>query len=190
MASDINRDLDRYIAGRAERKDWSFLKPKKDAPEESVPEGLRHDEVRVVEDAEPGFWERLFKKEKPLVKEDLDDEEMERLEAMQDEIQHVEQQEREHPERYEELEERRESLMDRFFAFLRLSEDRHKLEEAAVHEIAEQEAQMEEEVKEVLRIVHKWLERLSKKEKANFKKSKDFERYRELLQKYGLAKKS
>lgn len=189
---DISKDLDKYIAGRRVKREWKFLQKKKPVQEESVPEDLSVDSVHVLPKEEEGFWERLFKKKEPQpVSEDLSPEEMQRLDAMQDGIETIDELEKEHPEAYEQLEEGRETLLDKFFSLFRSYEHQHKLEKKEAHiEYVEEEVipKIDEDVKEVLKITHKWLNKLGRKEKDNFKKSEDFQKYREILKKYKVAK--
>ncbi len=189
--SDFNRELDRYLAARGEKKDWSaLLKRRSPGP---VPEGLRADAVKVIEEPRTGFWERLFGgRREELVEEDLSEDEKARLEIIQEEIGLVDAAEEAHPELAPELEEARESLLDRFFSFFRLAERQHRLDERAdeLELLEEVEPRMDEDVKRVLKIVHRWLGKLSKRQRDAFKKSPDFAEYKALLEKYGVAKKS
>lgn len=196
IASDINKDLDKYIAGRREKKEWGFFskaKPRREQEETSVPEDLKTDSVHViVNDDEPGFWSRLFNKEKEPISEDLSPEEMSRLEAMQTELKHIDREEGVHPEQIEVLEEERESIMEKFLGLFRGYEHKHKLDHE-MDEIAymeqEAEAQLDEEVILVLKSIHKWLNKLPKRHRDEFKKSNDFQAYKHILEKYGVAKK-
>lgn len=192
---DFNKELDRYLSSRGEKKDWTLFTKRKTKPPEPVPEDLKAGEVHVIEEQQPGFWERLFggTRKEDLVSEDLSEEEMQRLERMKQEIDEVEEQERKHPEFTEELEEERETLLERFFAFFRLAERGHKLDKKAEElDYLEEhvEPRMDEDVKHVLKIVHHWLGKLSKRQREAFMKSNDFAEYKALLQKYGVAKKS
>jgi len=193
IANDLNKELDKYISSRRDTDMWSFFSPRPRKPKvkAEVPDGLATGEVRVLEDEEPGFWTRLFRREREPVSEDLSPEEMARLEAMQAGMEEIDELEEEHPEAMEELEMERESLLERFFALFRGSGRRHRLErKAAELEYVEDEVipRIDEEVKGVLKAIHPWLERLPPEEKKAFKKSNDFQVYRALLQKYGIAK--
>lgn len=187
IASDLNKELDKYISSRRESASWSLFSPRKPKAKhaEELPEGLSSDKVHIITE------EPLPMKGGPNLSEDLSPEEMARLEAMQRDLERVDRAEEAHPAFQEELEEERESLLDRFFAFFRLSDRRHRLERKA-HELeyVEEEVvpRIDEDVKRVLKIVHSWLEQLPSKEKKAFKKSKDFQEYKALLQKYGIAK--
>ncbi|MBR9693001.1 hypothetical protein GOV07_03670 [Candidatus Woesearchaeota archaeon] len=194
----INKDLDKYLSGRRAKEEGTGLfsikrkkpKPVKEEPQE-VPEGLKTDSVHVLEDREPTLWERLFKKEEEIVTEDLSEEEMTRLEAMEVEIERVEAAEEAHPEMVEELEEVRESLIDRFLNTLRGFQHRRRMDRKAeeLEYIAEEVVpRIDEDVKRVLKLVHKWLAKLPKRARDDFKKSNDFIEYKNLLEKYGVAK--
>lgn len=196
IASGLNKDLDKYISNRRASEERSlFSKPRpvrKPKEEERLPNDLRVGEVRVV-DGRPGIWERIFGKqeEEQIVSEDLSPEEMARLEAMETKIQRVEREEVRHPERIEELEEEREGLLQRFFGLFRGYEREHQMEEKAVKlKYVEEEVipQIDEDVKRVLKIIHKWLNRLPTRVRDEFKKSNDFREYKELLEKYGVAR--
>ncbi len=181
---DLNKDLDRYLSSRRESSSWNLFSPRKAKPKkvDEVPEGLSHERIYVI----PG----KPAKGGPNMEEDLSPEEMRRLEAMQRDLERVNRAERAHPEYQAELEEERESLLERFFAFFRGAERRRKLA-AKAEELAFQEEAMvreAEEVKRILKVVHHWLERLPAEEKKAFKQSPDFQEYKAALEKYGVAK--
>ncbi len=181
----LNRELDKYISSRREPEGlFGFLSAK---PKQKP----KAEQVEVQEG--PGFWERLFgKKEPELVSEDLTPEEKARLRAMQEEMAMVAQAEAQHPEAAPELEEVRASLWERFTGMFRSYERRHRLEEKALDlETYERDVlHDEEEVRKTLKTIHKWLERLPMEEKQAFRRSPDFQEYKTLLEKYGVAKKA
>jgi hypothetical protein len=176
MAKRFNKDMDKYLRTRKEEK-LTFRFGSKDG--------------------EPGFLSSLFKKEKEeqIPAEDLTEEERERLEAMEEEIEAAEMMEEEDPEHAEIYEEARESMIERFFQSLRLFRRKHQLEDEEEHlleaeeEFEEEKQRIEEDVREVLKITHTWLEKLTPKQKTAFKNSKDYERYTEILVKHKLARK-
>lgn len=146
------------------------------------------------------LWSSIFgKKEKQPEppSEDLTPEEQARLAKMEDEINAIDEAEAAStdPEDIEVLEEARESLIERFFQSMRLFRHKHKVDEEAEYvyeaeEAAKQERlEMDQDVKEALRIAHTWLNQLSKRKKDDFKASADFKRYAAILEKYGVAKK-
>lgn len=191
MGNKFNKDMERYIKGRrSSRLDIRFPSRKK-KPEE-VPE-VNSNEI-TVEHRET-WWSRLFRREQLEPEEDLSPEEQARLDAMEQEIEAIDEAEEDStdPDDIEMLEEARESILERLFQSLRFFRRRHRLEDQAerMAELEEEEAEqlvMDEEMKEVLKITHKWLGKLMKRYKDEFKKSKDYERYVTILEKYGVAK--
>lgn len=53
----------------------------------------------------------------------------------------------------------------------------------------EEQPTLPEDVKEAIRTLHRWLEKLPAKRLEEFKASEDFQQYKEVLTKYGLVKK-
>jgi len=192
MGNKFNKDMEKYIKGRRSSRLEIRFPSRKKKPEE-VPE-VNSDEI-TVEHRET-WWSRLFRREQLEPEEDLSPEEQARLEAMEQEIEAVEEAEEDatDPDDIEALEEARESLIERLFNSMRFFRRRHQLEDKAerIAELEEEEAEqlaMDEDMKEVLKITHKWLGKLMKRYKDEFKKSKDYGRYVEILEKYGVAKK-
>ncbi len=163
---ELNRELDTYLAGKRQSgwRKYFAKKPQVPKPRE---------------------------RPKELPPEDLTPEEMERLHAMEVEIKNVEKAEREHPEMQGELEEVKESLWTRFFNLFRGYERRHEEERLAMkaEELENEELNLDQDVKTVLKAIHHWLDKLPKEEKLEFKKSNDFVAYKRLLEKYGVARK-
>ena len=192
ISQDLNDDLDDYLSRKRGRGGWHFFggspKPTTQAkPLQDLPE----DQSKVVGE-EPGFWKRMFgaSKKEEMVSEDLTPDEMARLEGMEHKIERLDEAEKEYPEAAPQFEAEKESLVSRFFGMFRGYEHRHELDkkmgQLEVYE-AEQAAK-DEEVKKVLRVMHKWLEQLSPEEKNAFRRSSDFQEYKALLEKYGLAR--
>ncbi len=190
--ANINRELEKYLNSRRSREGARFFKrpkPKKDP--EPLPQDLKSDEVHVF-DQEESFWDRLLNRKREVVSEDLTPDEMARLRAMEAELEQVETVEEAHPELEAELEPLHESLFDQFLNLFRGFRRRHWVDEQAEKvQFIEEEVvpQLDEDVKRVLKIIHKWIAKLPKRYKDEFKKSKDFILYRDLLEKYGVAKK-
>lgn len=113
------------------------------------------------------------------------------MEAIEKDIEVIDEEERE-------LEEVRESLLTRFFKYLRkdtASDDYVEEEEPVDGDETEEEDAVDEPVlveqelvKEVVKIQHKWIEELPAKELSRFKRHEDYERYQELLDELGLIK--
>lgn len=57
------------------------------------------------------------------------------------------------------------------------------------YEVVQTQPAVDEDVKEVLKITFKWLKRLDQETVEEFKSSSDFEKYKAVLDKYGLIKK-
>jgi len=182
IANSINRDLDRYISSRRNEGTFSRLfSPKKPKAEPKAP-------VKVVN--EPGFWERLFQGKKEPVLEDLSPEERAKLSQMQEEMAMVDEEEHDHPEEAPQLERVKESIFTRFVKKLRGYEHEHKLEQKAQElETYEQSLPNHEQVKRTLKGLHAWLAKLPDDERSAFRRSPDYQQYKELLEAYGLAKK-
>ena len=165
MGSDFNREMETYMKDRKTRRldlfKWARPKPKPQS-------------------------------------DDLTPEEKAKLGAVEEEIETIEEAEQvAPPEIKEELEEAHESALQRFFGMFRFYKRRHELEDEADMIIAAEETpqtakpnpQDIEEIREVLRITHRWLGKLNKRFVDDFQASPDYEKYKAALVKYGLAKK-
>ncbi len=124
----------------------------------------------------------MFRRRIPEEKEYVEEtpEEKEEFKEMEEELEHIQEAE-------DELEEKREGILKNFFKKLWYSGGRSYEEEDTVLE-EEQTSQTEEETREVLKSLHKWLESLPADKKSEFKKSEDFQKYKELLEKLGMIK--
>ena len=95
----------------------------------------------------------------------------------------------------EQLEEMREGLVTKFLKVLRLrreykeEDDEEMIEVDAEEEGVKREGYDEELVTELVKIQHSWLDKLPKETMKAFKQSEDFDRYVELLEELGMAKK-
>lgn len=192
MAKGFNKDMERYIKGRRSNK-LEIRFPSRKGKQETVPEVNEHE---VTIEHRDTWWSRLFKQEKVVPDEDLTDEEQARLAAMEEEVSAIDEAEMEasDPDDIEALEEARESVLERLFQSFRLFRHRHKLEDQAeqIADAEEEDAErlvMDAEMKEVLKITHKWLGHLTKRYKDDFKKSEDYKRYVAILEQYGVARK-
>lgn len=85
----------------------------------------------------------------------------------------------------EEYEERRPGLVRR--AFRKIFGTRQEPEEDMEIE-QPTEPDFEEELKDTIKMIHKWLEQLPPEKLAQFKRSPDFERYKKLLRRLKLIK--
>lgn len=91
----------------------------------------------------------------------------------------------------EELEEKRESLIKRFFSLFRSNHVSDDEEESEFEEPAtdvDPSEVLKSETRQTLKIIHKWISRLPPEQIDAFKRSPDFARYKDLLDKYNLLK--
>lgn len=189
----FNRDMERYLSGRKDKK-VSFRFGKK-VRTEKVPE-VKDNEM-TIEERGPSLWARLFGGAPKPINEDLSPEEQAKLEAMEQDIEAVEEAEATSTdaEEIELLEEAREGMLARFFQTFRFFERRHRVDDEAMavmeaeEELAQKEAEMDADVKDVLKIAHTWLGKLTKRHREAFMESDDYQRYVAVLEKYGVAKK-
>lgn len=121
--------------------------------------------------------------------EELDESDREGLQELEHEIDDVEQQS-------EELEEKRSGLFSRLFSFLNFGgRSRGEYEEDIPEDQVKEQLKAQEEkdslykeTRETLKILHKWINRLPPQQIEAFKRSPDFQKYKELLDKYNLIK--
>lgn len=184
---DMNAYLDK-LYGKKERYVDTVKKKRSKPVVEKVPDAVSEEEIFVeYEDSKPGFSEwfsNLFSSKKTRIPDDADvpveDLPVEVTKELEDEEDQLEEVEHE----IEELEERREGLLERFLNTLRRSKQPKKEEFDTLEEVPV----LDEDVKEVLKRLHKWVEKLPNRQMREFKISEDFEMYKDLLKKYGLIK--
>ena len=85
----------------------------------------------------------------------------------------------------EDLEDRRESVLKRFFRALRFNKD-SSLDEAEFEEVLVEDEGSLEEAKVCIKILHKWVERLPPDTINEFKRGPDFVKYKDTLRKLRL----
>ncbi len=167
---DFNMDMDRYISSRRARESYS----------ESKSIGERFSDMRES----MGEWRvfSLFKKKERVYVEDDEEDVDEDFSEEEAEIEAIDELE-------EDLEERREGVLRRFFRKLRLS-GRRRVEDEEVLEAEESEFESEEldDVREALKVTHRWLEELPPETLEQFKRSEDFEKYKSALKRLGMIK--
>ena len=172
---DMTQYLDKIYKGRPRSERKKKIKPHK-MPEVS-------EEELYVEYDEPkeGFFRRLFRRRPRLdiPEEDLPPEEVEKLGEMEEEIEEVD-------EEIEELEEVREGMIARFLRSMRMARRGGPTRDELLDDVV---PVIDEDVKETLKILHRWLERLPNDQLRAFKTSEDFGKYREVLEKYELIRK-
>lgn len=189
----FNEDMDRYIrnlrkSDSGSTKKFSWLKANSS---ERVPE-LFEDEVHV-EYREPSFWRKIFAWRRRQKMDELDDvpeDQKAKLEELEGEIEAIEDEESQIEDMEEDLERRRQGLLKTFFSRLGFFGGSRRIYFEEEYDVPEEnlKPQFDEDVKEVLKITHGWLEKLPIRQKKAFKESEDFEKYKEILLKYGLVK--
>lgn len=137
------------------------------------------------------FWALFSSDSKFPDEEDLDDlpiNEREEVHDIEDEIEDIDQE-------VDDLEEKREGLFSRLFGILRGRPKEESYGEDIPPEVVAQamgEHQKNEELikdtRLVLKSIHRWLSKLPPEQIESFKRSPDFVRYKDLLDKYGLIK--
>ena len=194
---DVNNDLAAYLDRRLERTagtSGSFFKkvdsiiPRRSSSFESVPRVDSNNSTVYERPRKSFLWFFSIRTKRPKLDDDLSEDVKEELTEMEEDIEEID-------EEVEELETHRESLLTRFFNLLRggrrASSDEDDIPEDLVREAMGDEAAAEElqkETQEVLKVIHKWLGRLPPEEINAFKRSSDFNRYKDLLDQYGLIK--
>ncbi|MCF7871689.1 hypothetical protein K9L97_01525 [Candidatus Woesearchaeota archaeon] len=105
------------------------------------------------------------------------------LENMQDDVEDIQAAE-------DAMELEREGIFKRFLKLLRLGgRSDFPEEEEVLESVAEQKAlELEESFKDTVKMLHKWLEMLPAEKMDQFKRSDDFQRYKEVLKKLGMIK--
>lgn len=187
----FNEDMGRYISSvRSKDKkplelfNFGKMLPKKKFHEE-VPDMKEHEVL--VENKEPSWLSKVFKgqkiSKKEVVSEELSEKEMDELENMEEDIENLEYEE-------ENIEQEKEALMSKFLKKLRLfSRTKEPTDDDMVEECGDAiSVEMDGDVRDILKVMHNWLERLPPHEKKQFKMSEDFIKYKELLKRYGLIK--
>lgn len=145
------------------------------------------------EDKKPSFFSRIFEvfnsnsdlKSLEDDLEELPEDVREEVYEIEDELDDVETE-------VEELEEKRENLIKRFFSIFRSSrsdfpDEEIDFEHSEAVELNPAEV-LKTETRQTLKIIHKWISRLPPEQIDAFKRSPDFNRYKDLLEKYNLLK--
>jgi hypothetical protein len=200
-SKDFNKELMGYIGKRKSGQGiLSRLKKISEPKPAEKPKTVGPMQVEV-EYKKPGLLSKLFSFRRGLIKEaekteDLSPEEMAKLKGMEDDIEDTENEivekeaeVKEIKQKEEKLVEKRESMLTKFFE--KVNVFKRKPMEAVQHQSDEYEKEepvLDQEVIEVIKIAHKWLGELTPGKKRSFKASADFQKYKEVLEKYGLVK--
>ncbi|MBN1646081.1 hypothetical protein JW868_03525 [Candidatus Woesearchaeota archaeon] len=171
----FNIDMDKYLSKRTSGGK-SFSIRKKQPPVE--------DERVYYDSKKPGFFTKIFGRDvKEMEDEPVSDEVLkieDEIEELDDESQVVEMMD-------EGIQEKKDGLMNKLFKSMR--NDRKKKQEFDEDEIIHESIpELDEDIKEILKITFRWIEQLPKTKLKQFKESEDFEKYKLILMKYGLVK--
>ncbi len=180
----FNKNLDKYL--KKESKKPSFSANKYKIRHQSVPKDLSDDEVYVEE--KEGFFDRFFgKKQKPIVEDVVKmDNQGNRIQTIENDDDFVEM------ETVQSKKVANESFISKVSGFF------SKKQEKPDHiDIAEIEANTSpvsrdkkaEDLKELAKIMYRLMETMSHEQLEDFKSSKDFIMYKEILSRNGLLKK-
>lgn len=175
---ELNKEIDSYIGKRRqELEPFEISKEKREKMEDYEDETLSKTNQKIT-------LSTLLRRRIP------DEEEIEKEQKARKnkEIQEIEEEVEDIDEMEDELENEKESL---FYKLRKMfgGKGKEELYEEAEIEVAEQEqAILDEQVKETIKILHRWLEQLPPDKLDQFKRSADFARYKELLRKFGMIK--
>ena len=200
-SKEFNKELAGYIGKkRIGRSLFDSLKRSSAKKPAEKPKTVGPMQVEV-EYKKPGLLSKLFSFRRGLIKEaekseDLSPEEMAKLHGMEDDIEDTEkeivekeEEVKEIKQKEEKLVEKREGMLTKFFE--KVNVFKRKPMEAVQHQSDEYEKEepvLDQDVVEVIKIAHKWLGELTPGKKRSFKASADFQKYKEVLEKYGLVK--
>ena len=171
-SKDFNLDMDKYIKDRRSRDDSG------PSIKDNFSEKLDNIKESVSEWKVFSLFRRKEKDVPYLDDIEEDDEDYSDEESEIEEIDDLE----------EELEERRENVFKRFFKKLRMGRRKPVDDDDDYYEEAVEEEDDLDDVKEVIKITHKWLEELPPETVERFKRSEDFQKYKEILRKLGMIK--
>lgn len=111
----------------------------------------------------------------------LDEEEKVKAEDIKEEIEEIEEAE-------DELEMEKESLMRKLLRKIGFYTSREVVSDEELETIQEEQVMVDEETKETIKLLHKWLKQLPPDKLDSFRKSQDFVKYKELLRRLGMIK--
>ncbi|MGE0793175.1 MAG: hypothetical protein AB7V77_03295 [Candidatus Woesearchaeota archaeon] len=183
-----------YLQSRLNKKDSnSFFKkvesliPKKTTKKEFSSDSLVYEDEKPKRSFLSKIFARFYSNDNNLeeIEDDLSEDVKEQVEEIEEEIETVD-------EAVEELEEKREGLLRRFFKML-FGINEPVEEDIDVDLVQKQvktsEEILKEETRAVLKSIHKWLSRLPPEYIDAFRRSSDFTKYKDLLEKYDLIRK-
>jgi hypothetical protein len=178
---------------------FKIPKAKKGRVVERVPS--RGAEQVQVEYKQPRLLSKLFSFRRGLIKEaerkeELSPQEMAKLKGMEDDIEDTEKEIVEKEEAVKDIKQeeevlvqKREGMLTNFFSKMNVFKRRPMTTvETESVEYVKEEPVLDQDVVEVIKICHKWLGELTPGKKRSFKASSDFQKYKDVLKKYGLIR--
>ncbi len=185
IKKEFNAEMDKYIRSRL------ILKPKikkriVEQPDEKLKElSELNDEEKEAEEILETYPKSLLHKLFPFLEKkagDLNFQEAEELPEINEEsVDYLKGEFKELSNIEEEINIKKENLFSKMFGRLSfLSEENLKHEQPTLI--------IDEDMKQILRVTHHWLKKLSKEDLSKFKNSNDFEIYKSTLKKYNLIK--
>ncbi|MBU0757655.1 MAG: hypothetical protein KKF44_06300 [Nanoarchaeota archaeon] len=182
---EINQDLDSYISDRVDPKDRKRT-IKKDYVSDS---SFEQEDFEFYEPKEP-FYRKIFnlfgRKKTEIIREiDEFEEEVEKdIEEATDDMDEFEEEET--------IAANKPGFFQKLIRLFRFSYDEYDApsdeEEAIYDELDQKNFELPDDVKEIIKIQHKWIQKLAPDKKKEFKESMDFEKYKDMLSKYNLIK--
>ena len=160
----------------------SYIKKKRNKPRRARKAAPKAKEMDMYyEEKRPSIWSQLFSKR---VEAKMPKEKVAEIHEIEEEIEETDQEIQEAEEIEKSAEVRKERLLTRLFRRMK-GREREKTE---FPEEPEAVPQLDEDVKEILKITFNWINKLPKSKLQEFKSSEDFEKYKLILMKYGLVK--
>ena len=140
-------------------------------PEEDMIVGFNYDKEREeAEELEEGYEEL----------EDLEGE-MKEIERLEEEYEDLDEMEEDVEELEEQIDRKKENIFKRMFGMFKF-EPKEEIDEF------EEEFELNEDIKDIIKILTNWIKQLPPEKLKSFKESEDFERYKEILKRYNLIK--
>jgi hypothetical protein len=200
-SNDFNKELKGYIGKRRSqaRKGFKFKFPSIEKKKSEQVQSADDGELRAK--SKPRGIGNVFSFRKKAINEAVDSEnltpeEMAKLRAMEDDVEETEKEIVENEKEVKELkheeadlEAKREGMLGSIFSKINVFKKRQVYTIEVPDEELEKEPVLDREVVQVLKMMHKWLEELPDSKKRAFRQSPDFQKYKAVLEKYGLVKK-
>lgn len=196
--TDFNKDFDKYIERRKNKGQTPFFK----AVESLIPKRKSSKKIEEFDDdnyypnekEKKSFLTIIFRKFYTKKNNDYEDD-MEPINKtnLNEDVEEIEEEIEEVNEEVEELQEKREGLFKRLFSMIfgsnQSDEDEDIDPELVKTEIQKEQESLKHETRVVLKLIHKWISKLSPEHIDAFRRSPDFVKYKDLLEKYDLIRK-